>query len=406
MAPMSQFTPNDASGGRPSGSPGDPATPGAPGFADNPGGRPGPGSGAGDAGFFFTSWAVPQTGGGARPSTGIASDGMLGAPGSGPRAQVPGTPPPTPSPRSAYIKEFPPETVARLAESRVRARAWLEQLDLDPQALWRVGISGRKKLAEALDAYGALLAVSSGAEQASVKADISKLAEYTKSDWFHDLNSMGQKDFQADSLSYLRIATLLKEAGLDVSDYVTRIGASRARLDADAQGRGWWQRVAQARYYEILGLEGVNWGVMDAMDRWALKRREAPRPGSDPRQIYNFCHEIFIAYDYGSQMDSLMLDPEDRIYAAHALMAYLDWCLKVNFPDLAAECVSSLAYVGAAGDPFTIKGIDYLLNAQNADGSWGDYKKIEARTANPKVHFYLHSVIVALRAFTDVQRRL
>lgn len=375
-------------------------------------GSPGPGSeSSGDGGLFFTSWAVPESG--ARPrASGIAPDGMLGGPSAGgqpagaPRSQQPLPPPPTPSPRAAYIKEFPPEMLGRVNEARARALAWLDQLDVDPQALWKIGISGRKKLAEALDAYGALLPVSTGAQATAVKAGISKLAAYTKSDWFHDLPSMGQKDFQADSLSYLRIATLLKEFGHDVSDYTTRIAPSRARLDADATGRGWWQRVAQARYYEILGLEGVSWGVMDAMDRWALKRREAPRPGSDPRQIYNFCHEIFIAYDYGNQMESLMLDPEDRVYAANALMAYLDWCLRVNFPDLAAECVSSLAYVGAAGDPFTIKGVEYLLNAQNPDGSWGDYKKIESRTPNPKVHFYLHSVIVALRAFTDVQRRL
>lgn len=320
------------------------------------------------------------------------------------RAPLP--PPPKLAPLSAHAREFPKHMAARYADARLKAWAWLDGLKIEPLELWRSGIAGRKKLAEALDAYLAISHNATAEEKARIRSRVEALAATTKSDTYHDLLGMSVKEFQADSLSYLRVAVLLKELGVSVAEYVGKIFISRQRLDSDVSARGTWQQVAQARYYEMLGLEGVNWPVMDAVDKWTVKTRTAPALGSDPRQYYNFCHEIFISYDYGMAMDTLLLFPDDRVYAAEQLLGYLDWAVRRKFADLAAECISALSYVGAGGDPTTMRGVEFLLDVQNADGTWGDYKMIEARSPNPAVHFYLHSVIVALRANVDVMRRL
>ncbi len=81
-----------------------------------------------------------------------------------------------------------------------------------------------------------------------------------------------------------------------------------------------------------------------------------------------------------------------------------------TIPDLVAELAACLRYLRFTGDPEYAAALGYLLDAQNADGSWGSYEPARARLGElVKQGFYLHTTMVAIEAlslgFADAFRR-
>lgn len=307
----------------------------------------------------------------------------------------------TPADRRQALDAFVTENRARYAAAITRARAFLDPLDVDPQKLRAVHIKGKKKLVEALDAYYRLyqIAPAAGGARPALLTRVKALAQATEDDRYHDMLTLGDREFKEDATSYLRAALLLDRLGLDTTRYRKEIAAVKWRLDAHMRERGPHQRRAFHAYYQHFGL-AEPFPLQGALDQGFIAARADPEK-LGRLDVYAFTHEIFAAYDFGERLDAGAFNDADRAYLRGALPRLTAIWIEKRDPDLLAELVSCLRYAGLTGDPAYVTGLGYLLDEQNQDGSWGSYETARHRLGDHvKQGFYLHSTMVAVEALT------
>ena len=128
---------------------------------------------------------------------------------------------------------------------KAKARAWLDQLDVDTVQLMKVGIKGKKKLAEILDAYLSFLHhAGDSAERQKILARVEGLVQQTRRPDYHDMLSCSDTEFVQNSMSYLRVLWLMEQLGLDAKHYREQVLLMKPRLDAHLEKRGPWQPVS------------------------------------------------------------------------------------------------------------------------------------------------------------------
>jgi hypothetical protein len=297
---------------------------------------------------------------------------------------------------------------ARYAAAMARARAFLDGLEVDPLKLRAAGIKGKKKLVEALDAYGRLHRLAPAEQRPALLARIEELARPTKGDRYHDMLEIDDREFHEDATSYLRAAVLLDELGVDVTRYRTAIRAMKPRLDEHMLERGPHQRRAFHAYYQRFGLE-EPFPLEGALEAGLIAKRPDP-DGLSRADAYALTHEVYAAYDFGDRLDDDPFGDAARLYLRGALPRMVGTYQSKRDPDLVAELVACIRYVKFTGDPAYADGLRYLLDAQNADGSWGSYEAARARLGDlVKQGLYLHTTMVAIEAlslgFEDDYRR-
>jgi len=113
------------------------------------------------------------------------------------------------------------ENAGRYHEAIARARAWLDQLRVDPAELRAAGIKSKKKLVELLDAYVRLHAIADLEERPEILARAWQVAAVTYTDGYHDMLVISDKHFKQDATSYLRAAYLMEGLGLDTTRFRT-----------------------------------------------------------------------------------------------------------------------------------------------------------------------------------------
>jgi len=126
--------------------------------------------------------------------------------------------------------------------------------------------------------------------------------------------------------------------------------------------------------------------------------------------VYALTHEVYAAYDFGERLDEDPFSDGARLYLRGALPRLASVYRELRDPDLAAELATCLRYLRFTGDPAFAEALGYLLDAQNADGSWGSYAAARARLGeHVKEGLYLHTTMVAVEAlslgFEDLFRR-
>jgi hypothetical protein len=321
-----------------------------------------------------------------------------------------------PRPARLALDAFVRGNRGRYAEALVRARAFLDGLDVDPIALRAAGIKGKKKLAEALDVYARLLLVAAPEARPALLARVEALARPTREDRYHDMLSLGEREFHEDATSYLRAAFLLDRMGLDVSRYRAGIAAMKGRLDGTLRTRGPHQRRAFHGYYRHFGLE-EPFPLEGALEGGLIAARADPDRLSR-MDVYALTHEVYAAYDFGERLEedavqgAATSDPSPRageepfaeparLYLRGALPKLATAYRERRDPDLVAELATCLRYLRFTGDPAFAEALGYLLDAQNADGSWGSYAAARARLGeHVKEGLYLHTTMVAVEALS------
>jgi hypothetical protein len=331
------------------------------------------------------------------------------------------TPPPLEQPRAAPP---PPRCVpaparraldavvrgdrARYAAAITRARGFLDALEVDPIELRARGLKGKKKLVEALDAYSRLYQIASPADRPALLARVRDLARPTTEDRYHDLLTVDDRAFREDATSYLRAALLLDRLGLDITRYRAGIVAVKGRLDQHLRERGPHQRRAFQGYYRHFGL-AEPFALEGALEQGLVARKVDPGGLARP-DVYALTHEVYAAYDFGDHLDDDPFADPERLYLRGALPRLAAIWRDKHDPDLVAELAACLRYLRFTGDPEYVEALRYLLDGQNADGSWGSYEPARARLGDLiKQGFYLHTTMVAIEAlslgFADVFRR-
>ncbi len=220
--------------------------------------------------------------------------------------------------------------------------------------------------------------------------------------------TVDDREFHEDATSYLRAAVLLDGLGVDISRYRAGIAAVKGRLDAHMRERGPHQRRAFHGYYRHFGLT-EPFALEGALDQGLVARKADP--ASLARlDVYALTHEVYAAYDFGERLDEEPFADPERLYLRSALPRLAATWRDRHDPDLVAELTACLRYLRFTGDTEYAESLRYLLDRQNADGSWGDYPAARARLGElVKQGFYLHTTMVTIEAlslgFADAFRR-
>lgn len=310
-------------------------------------------------------------------------------------------PPPrcVPAPARRALDTFVVSHRTRYRAAIDRARGFLDTLDVDPIKLRAARIKGKKKLVEAIDAYYRLWLVAPPEGKAKILERVDALAKPTREDRYHDLLTVEDRELREDATSYLRAALLLDRMGLDIIRYRAEIKNVKWRLDQQMKDRGPHQRRAFHTYYEHFGLD-EPFPLEGALDQGLIHRR------ADPDQlkredVYALTHEVYAAYDFGDDLDADPFTDPDRSYLRSALPRLISTWRGKNDPDLVAELCTCMRYVRFTGDPAYTEALGGLLDAQNADGTWGSYDSARRRYGDlVRQAFYLHTVMVVIEALT------
>ena len=294
---------------------------------------------------------------------------------------------------------------ARLADyqrARQKARAWLDRLEVDAAELVAHDVKGIKKLAEILYAYLSLYEhTDDPAEKAKIFLRVTRLALQVSRDEYHAILTGSDEVFHENSMSYLRVLHLLEQFGLEMGAYRRRLAAIRPQMDAHLTKRGPWQRAMFADYYDRFGLEKPAI-LRDTPTASGILAQRKPLAAFTIEAAYRLTHEVYVAYDYGMRRKQDRLTPEDIAYLRQLVPGLLRWSIQADNPDLAAELLSCMTYLGWHDYPIYTQAIGFLLDSQNANGSWGDYERLRPRVGKyVDQHAYLHTTMTATRALLD-----
>jgi len=279
-----------------------------------------------------------------------------------------------------------------------RATRWLDDTEVDPAELRRQGIKGKKKLAELLNSYQALWKHSKSAEDRTrLVKRMSEIVAVTHTLEYHDMLDVPDLQFKQDATSYLRVAYLMESVGLDTSLYREEISRVKPRLDGHMGIRGANQQMVFHTYYSHFGLE-EPFPLASGFRRSEIALRSDPYK-LDDNGVYRFTHEIFVPYDFGADPDVQFFSDGDMAYIRRALDILLPVYVHKRNPDLVAELVSCTLYVKHVDTPRLPEAVEYLLDSQNVDGSWGRYKSLERRHGQyVRQGWYLHTTMVVMEA--------
>jgi len=292
----------------------------------------------------------------------------------------------------------------RYQDSMSRARRWLDDLHVDPFELRRAGIKGKKKLVEHLDSYYRLWQVASPAERNRILDRIREIVAITYEDRYHDMASISDRWFKQDATSYLRGAVLMERLGLDTTRYRDEIRKIHGRLNAHMKTRGPYQRQVFHWYYQTFGLT-EPFPLADSLNDGVIARQVDPS-GMTNDDVYSITHEVYALFEYGDRLDIDPFDAESTIYLWHALDVLGQRYIDKGDPDLAAEIVECLHYLRMQDAPIYLVLVRYLLDSQNADGSWGTYERYRKRLREyVNQGFVLHTTMVAIGALTAIFER-
>ncbi|MBI5496947.1 MAG: hypothetical protein HY904_18175 [Deltaproteobacteria bacterium] len=278
-----------------------------------------------------------------------------------------------------------------------RAKEWLSRIDVDPVDLRRRGFKGKKHFVEALDTYAWQLRFADVRERPHVLARAQPLVNHASRPEYHDMTGNPEEAFRQDATSYLRAAYLLEKLGVDTTAYRAEMHKVLPRLNAHLGSRGVHQRMAFRWYYRHFGWPYP--ASMEAKDtEGVIATRRSPYE-MKVGDVYDLTHEIFVPFDFGHQPQLNPFFDEDRAYLLRALVPVTAVQISKRNSDTTAELVTCLALLRLTHLPVFEDAVDFLLSAQNADGSFGDYSRYEdSDGAATPVTRYLHNVVVVLDA--------
>jgi hypothetical protein len=283
-----------------------------------------------------------------------------------------------------------------------KARQWLDRLEVNPMELRAHGIKGKKKLAEILDIYMRLYRVGKPEDKQNIMARVKTLCLVTGQTNYHDMLTVDDVEFKQDSTSYLRVAYLMDRFGIDTAFYRTQIQKVHPRLNANMGGRGVNQRMAFQWYYEYFGL-AEPFPLKTAFQAGLIaERKPAEWYRQRPMEAYNLTHEVFVPYEFGEKLNADFFTADDKIYLRGILENMIPWYIQKKETDLLAEFILCAAYLKAIDLPAYREGLNFLLESQNPNGSWGQYEHCRLAMGDyVEQGLYLHTTMVALEALIN-----
>lgn len=290
----------------------------------------------------------------------------------------------------------------KLEQINIKAVEWLDTLEVDPVELrYEIGIKGKKKFVELLDSYLILYQTEETEENRSLyKNKVDELTNVTYSEKYHDMNEINDTQFRQDSTSYLRAWYIMTQFDLNTTFYEQEIEKVIPRLDAHLPGRGINQKMVFVFYYERLGYP-IKYAIEELFELSVIRSRKNMTK-MDELDVYFITHEVFVLYDDNKMS---ILTEEDTYYLRLILPYHINKTISENNVDLLAELLMILTYLGFEDTEDYKVALEFLLNSQNPNGSFGDYEAgreyYKAKGIDIDVYLYLHTTEVSLRALNE-----
>ncbi len=301
-----------------------------------------------------------------------------------------------PSQKTARLLQ---ENLARYQAELKQARSWLDGIDIDPIALRKKGIKGKKKFVELLDAYARLYKVA-GPDANAIKQRFQDIAAITENPSYHDMLFISDEQFKQDATSYLRAAYLMKKMGINVEHYTKEIYKIKDRLDKHMHQRGVDQRMAFHWYYSIFELK-EPFPLMEAYQHGLIASKTPIAALIGNMNVYNLTHEIFIPYEYGDKLNVQFFSQDDLTYLKTVLPALTKYYMADGNIDILSEIISCMRFLNFTDHDEYRNGLIKILSSQNENGSWGNYEFLrETYGKDIDVALYLHTTLVAIDALT------
>eukprot|EP00808_Paulinella_micropora_P017197 g80702.t1 len=283
------------------------------------------------------------------------------------------------------------------------AKGWWSGLKVDAVYLASQGIKGVKKVGESLDlGINLLVYAKTPAERTTVMAQIAELLAQTTQSGYHQwMHICKDKQFDENSMSYLRVLKLMSQIRVETSYYRQQLTALVPRLSRRMAGRGAWQKDMFAKYYELFGLPKppalANLKAASNHQQSQHIPNRTPLSGlQKDTMVYMLTHELYVAFEYGLSPIAVesVYSEADVAYLAKVLPALTTRYIAAQNADLVGELLTCMQYVKLTERPAYRQGLNFLLDDANADGSWGHY----AKKPFMDIHLHLHTVSVVLQA--------
>jgi hypothetical protein len=283
-----------------------------------------------------------------------------------------------------------------------KALLWLDTLDVDPIGLrYEMGIKGKKKFVELLSIYLCLYQNTDDINKKGMyRNKVENLTQVTKDIAYHDLNNITDKQFRQDSTSYLRAWYIMNEFGLNTTYYLQEIEKVLPRIYAHLPYRGINQKMAFIFYFERLEYP-INYTIEEVFNQSVIRRQKSIDNLSN-MEVYFITHEIFYLH-YNDKMN--LLSQNDTKYLNEILPFLVSKYIAENNVDILAELIMIMTYLRFTHlDEYDIA-IEFLLNSQNENGSFGDYEEKREYYQNQGIDvdylLYLHTTGVSLKALNE-----
>ncbi|MDH3600013.1 MAG: hypothetical protein OEU26_10295, partial [Candidatus Tectomicrobia bacterium] len=209
-------------------------------------------------------------------------------------------------------------------------------------------------------------------------------------------------EFRQSRMSYLRILWLLEYMGLDSANYRHHLRAVKLRLDATLHKLGPWVQAVFGTYYDAFELKKPPTLPVVPLNRGLIAQR-VPLQYYDRIHTYHLTHELFAVFEYGFRQTQNVLTPIDRAYLRNVLPTLIMRAQHEHNADLLAELLSCMTYLGWQSSPGYRQSFTYLLDHQNATGTWGsNYEsRLERYGKYLDQNLYLHTTLVVIRALIE-----
>lgn len=307
---------------------------------------------------------------------------------------------------------FIAENVKTHEQIAIRAHEWLRALTIDPRTLReKHGMKGKKHLVELLLGYHDLYTFfeSTGNHKAKEEAlaDARKALAVVADKTYHNLNEVDRALFSQDSLSYLYACHFSRFFGLDTTLYLAEINKILPRIYSHLITRGACQRIGFVQRLGALGLPATE--SIASLVAGTVIRQKKNITEMLKIDVYLMLHEISHITDDGRRPTDL-LNNDDLQYLRTLFQELLETLQSADGMDLLAEVIVAMQYLQMHDAPAWQRAVKYIVDHQNANGSFGSYEQQRQELAaagkpyDVDIGMYLHTTAVCLRAILQSDR--
>jgi len=289
-----------------------------------------------------------------------------------------------------------------------KATRWLINLSVNPLELKKKGMKGKKHFVEKLFIFYQLYLHTTDSEKKAMYRKILKqMFKITESASYH-LVEDDEVLFKSDIVSYVHACYLMEQVGFDSHNYKGYIRELLPRIERHMPTRNASVQMMLIHFLRGLGFE-TKYSIKQIFKNtliYNIKRLGTINVFDFKYNSYmlGICHEIFAISGYGKKKIDLFTREEED-YLQSVFKSSIERVLSsgdIRYLDLLAEMLVSLKYLDCENLPEYKRGIQFIINHQNKNGSFGDYERFKAyftqQGVDIDIKWYLHTTEVCLWA--------